>query len=131
LIDKGAVLWDNVFMEHISGQLKNIEANIELMTQDPVVRGGFTQIPNFVLREPTLSLGAKLTYAMFLSYAWNNNFCYPGQEKLAHDMGTTDRSVRTYLNELKDRGLLEVKQRGLGKTNLYKLNFVAKQKKKN
>ncbi len=102
------------------------EKNIELDTIDPVVRDGFTQVPNFILRDPSLTLGAKMTYAMFLSYAWNDDYCFPGQERLAKDIGVVERSVRTYLNELKACGLLEVKQRGLGKTNLYTLKFTIK-----
>ena len=102
------------------------EKNIELDTIDPVVRDGFTQVPNFILRDPSLTLGAKMTYAMFLSYAWNDDYCFPGQERLAKDIGVVERSVRTYLNELKACGLLEVRQRGLGKTNLYTLKFTIK-----
>ncbi len=102
------------------------EKNIELDTIDPVVRDGFTQVPNFILRDPGLTLGAKMTYAMFLSYAWNDDYCFPGQERLAKDIGVVERSVRTYLNELKACGLLEVEQRGLGKTNLYTLKFTIK-----
>jgi hypothetical protein len=35
-------------------------------------------------------------------------------------MGAGERSVRTYLKELETFGLLEIKQRGLGKTNIYR-----------
>jgi hypothetical protein len=42
-------------MEHISDALR--ERNIELATSDRVARGGFTQVPNFILRDGTLSLG--------------------------------------------------------------------------
>jgi hypothetical protein len=105
------------------------EKNIELDTRDPVVQGGFTQVPNFILRNENISVGAKLAYSMFLSYAWNNDHCYPGQEKLAQDMGVGKRSVVTYLQELQKHGLLEVKRRGLGKTNLYKLKFSVKSPK--
>ena len=36
------------------------EHNIQLDTLDPVTRGGLTQVPNFILRHPDLSVGAKL-----------------------------------------------------------------------
>ncbi|MPZ31051.1 MAG: hypothetical protein GEV13_08650 [Rhodospirillales bacterium] len=39
-------------------------------TIDPIARFGFTQVPNFILTDGNLSLGAKITYAMFLHYAW-------------------------------------------------------------
>ena len=40
-------------------------------------------------------------------------------------MGVTDRSVRTYLQELEREQFITIKQRGLGKPNLYELNLSA------
>ena len=110
-------------MGHIGGALKVIERNIEIIGADPVTRHGFTQVPNFVLTNRDLSVGGKLTYAMLLKYAWAETACFPGQQKLAEDMGAGERSVRTYLKELEAAKLLEVTQRGLGKTNLYRLHI--------
>ncbi|HEX8077528.1 MAG TPA: helix-turn-helix domain-containing protein [Chthoniobacterales bacterium] len=104
---------------HIGDILR--ERNIEIVGADPVTRHGFTQVPNFILTKKELSVGAKLAYAMLLKYAWGDEACYPGQVRLADDMGAAERSVRTYLKELESGGLLEIEQRGLGKTNLYKL----------
>jgi hypothetical protein len=102
------------------------QRNIEIIGADPVTRHGFTQVPNFMLTKKDLSVGAKLAYAMLLKYAWNNDACFPGQLKLAEDMGSGERSVRTYLKELETGGLLEITQRGLGKTNLYRLYLTVK-----
>ena len=99
--------------------------NILLKGADILSAKGFTQVPNHVLVSSQLSPGAKLTYAMLLKYAWQNNFCFPGQERLAKDMGVTDRSVRTYLQELEGSKFVVIKQRGLGKPNLYELNLSA------
>ena len=101
--------------------------NIELVGADPVTRHGFTQVPNFILTKADLSVGAKLAYAMLLKYAWGDDACFPGQATLATDMGSGERSVRRYLDELEKGKLLEVVQRGLGKTNLYRL-FLTVQK---
>jgi hypothetical protein len=64
------------------------EKNLQLDTNNPVLQGGFTQVPNFILKDAKLSVGAKVTYAMFLSYAWHNDSCFPGQDRLAEDMGS-------------------------------------------
>jgi hypothetical protein len=104
---------------HIADILK--ERNIEIIGADPITRHGFTQVPNFILTKKDISVGAKLAYAMLLKYAWGDDACFPGQLKLADDMGAGERSVRTYLKELETAKLLEIKQRGLGKTNLYRL----------
>lgn len=122
-------------MERREGKLVSIgeliERNIELGTSDPVARGGFTQIPNFILRDGTLSLGAKVAYSMFLHYAWNNESCFPGQDRLAHHMGVSASRVCEFIGELKDAGLVEITRRGQGKTNLYRVNFAVRNKRVN
>jgi hypothetical protein len=109
---------------HIGDILK--ERNIEIVGADPVTQHGFTMVPNFLLTKNDISVGAKLAYAMLLKYAWANDACFPGQTTLAQDMGAALRSVRTYLKELEAAHLLEIKQRGLGKTNLYRLHLTVK-----
>ena len=99
------------------------ERNIVLRGADALSARGFTQVPNHILYNGKLSPGAKLTYAMLLKYAWQNDYCFPGQETLAKDMGVSDRSVRTYLQELEKADFVTIKQRGLGKVNLYELNL--------
>ena len=98
------------------------DKNIILHGADAATAGGFTQVPNFLLRSKTLSAGDKITFAMLLSYAWQNDFCFPGQERLAVDMGITDRSVRTHLKALEAAKLLAIRRRGQGRTNIYELN---------
>ena len=87
-------------MEHITSRLADIASKIEIVGADPVTLHGFTQVPNFILTKKELSVGAKLAYAMLLKYAWGDQACFPGQLKLAEDMGAGERSVRTYLKEL-------------------------------
>ena len=116
-------------MEHIGGNLENTKRNLEIVGADLVTRHGFTQVPNFILTNKVLSVGAKLAYAMLLKYHWTNNAIFPGQQKLAEEMGSGERSVRTYLNELEDATFLEVTQRGLGKTNLYRLHITVPKKR--
>jgi hypothetical protein len=122
---EGSALY-NVTMEHIAHRIADIARNIEIVGADPVTLHGFTQVPNFVLVKKDISVGAKLAYAMLLKYAWGDNACFPGQLKLAEDMGAGERSIRTYLKELEAAGILEIKQRGLGKTNLYRLHLTIK-----
>ena len=82
-------------------------------------------VPNHVLVSERLSPGAKLTYAMLLKYAWQNDFCFPGQERLAGDMGVTRQSANTYIQELQRGQYISITRRGQGKTNLYELNLTA------
>ena len=64
-----------------------------------------------------------MVFAMLLSYAWQNDYCFPGQTRLAEDMGLDERSVRRHLKALEAVELLKISRRGLGKTNIYKLNL--------
>jgi DNA-binding MarR family transcriptional regulator len=61
---------------------------------------------------------------MFLHYAWHNHSCFPGQERLATDMGISQSRVSEFIKELEGAELIEVTRRGQGKTNLYKIKFV-------
>lgn len=118
-------------MEHADGRhIGDLirEHNIELATLDPVARGGFTQVPNFILRDGTLSIGAKVAYSMFLHFAWNNDSCFPGQDRLAQHMGMSVSRVNEYIKQLEAAGLIEITRRGQGRTNLYKVHFAVKNK---
>ncbi len=46
---------------------------------------GLTQLPHRVLKDKRFSFGARLTYAVLLSYAWGKESCFPGQNKMAED----------------------------------------------
>ena len=106
---------------HIGDILK--ERNIIFKGADAASAKGFTQVPNFLLKSNKLSAGDKMTFAMLLSYAWQNDFCFPGQTRLAKDLGLSDRSVRTHLKSLERNALLAIKRRGQGKTNIYELDL--------
>ena len=117
-------------MEQREGQLRSIgefiERNIQLQTNDPIVRGGFTQVPNFILKDNSLSLGAKVTYSMFLHYTWHNDSCFPGQKLLAEHMGMSPSRVNEFIKELERAKLIAITRRGQGRTNLYTINFVVR-----
>lgn len=99
------------------------DRNIILRGADAATTQGYTQIPNFVLRMKEITSGDKMTFAMILSYDWKNEGCFPGQAKLADDMGVDERTVRRHIQALQTAGLLEIEQRGQGKTNIYVLNL--------
>jgi DNA-binding transcriptional ArsR family regulator len=99
------------------------ERTIILKGADAATAMGFTQVPNFLLKSKKLTSGDKIVFAMLLSYAWANDFCFPGQQTLADDLGLSDRSVRTHLKALEAEGLLHIRQRGQGKTNVYELEL--------
>jgi DNA-binding transcriptional regulator YhcF (GntR family) len=90
-----------------------------LVIENEVLRQGFTIIPNYVLKDPSISPGAKTTFMLLLSYAWQEGSCFPGQERLARELGVAKRSIIRWLQELEEHEVISSKRRGLGKTNLY------------
>lgn len=106
---------------HIGDILK--DRNIILRGADAATSQGYTQVPNFLLRMKEITSGDKMTFAMILSYKWQNDSCFPGQAKLAEDMGVDERTVRRHIQSLQAAGLLVIQQRGQGKTNIYELNL--------
>lgn len=102
---------------------KHSSRDIILDGADIVSQKGYTIIPNYVLYTAKVSPHAKLVYAMLLSYAWNKNAVFPGQERLARECGVSTRTVIRAIRELARSGFLTVIRRGQGATNVYILHF--------
>lgn len=100
--------------------------NIILEGFDPVSAGGFTQVPNFLLNSKDLSFSAKVVYAKLLSYAWNNNRVFPGQERMASEIGSKRSTVNKAIKELEAKEWIEISRRGLGQTNIYTLHHTVR-----
>jgi hypothetical protein len=93
---------------------------------DPVLRQGFAQLPRAVLKAPKLSRNAKCLYALLLDYAWQEGSCFPGQLRLSKDLDVSKRTIIYDLNELREYGLIDWRQRGMNKTNIYYILPLAK-----
>lgn len=102
--------------------------NIVLEGFDLITAYGFTQVPNFILKNPELSSNAKVVYSMLLSYAWHNDKVFPGQERMAEDMGSSQPTIARAIAELEKVGYLEITRRGQGLTNLYTLRHTVKKR---
>ena len=99
--------------------VKNILEKNTIVVLNQALKQGFTQLPRFVLKDKNLSFGARLTYAVLLSYAWQEDSCFPGQDKMASDLGVSRQAINGYLIELKENSYINWERRGLGKTNIY------------
>jgi len=101
------------------------DRSLILKGADIATQRGWTGVPNFILETKEVSVGAKLVYAMLLKYARELHECFPGQQRLAADMGSAERSVRRWLRQLEAVGLIDTKRRGQGKPNLYTVHLKA------
>ena len=85
----------------------------------PSKRKGFAQIPNVVLLDRSLSHAAKVLYGVMVGYAMQHEAFETDQAAIAGDLGYSDRSVRSWMKELLDAGLLTIQRRGLNQPNVY------------
>lgn len=80
---------------------------------------GFTQIANIVSRDHNLSMQARHMYTLLKAYAWESDTVHPGYKRMEKETGAHRNTIRQWIVELQDYGLLTVRQRRLGKTNQY------------
>lgn len=112
-------------MERLGDTKAFRDRNLRLRGADIATQRGWTGVPNFILESKEISIGAELTYAMLLKYAREMDECFPGQERLAKDMGNGVRSVVRYIAELEEVGLITIQRRGQGRPNLYTIYLKA------
>lgn len=100
-----------------------------LVNREPAYNNNFARIPIGLIRDPEVTHEAFRLYSILVSYAWNLDYCFPGQQKLAVDMGINPgnrKKVRVILNQLKDLGLISWKRNGQGATCTYFINRLPK-----
>lgn len=83
---------------------------------------GFVPVHNKLLRDTSVSIQGRFLYTLILSHTFRGPNCFPGLESLGKAMGIKRKQVGIYISELKEKGWLTRKRRGLGKTNLYTPN---------
>ena len=95
-----------------------------IIIENELLRAGFAALPYLVLRDVRLSVGARLAYAVLLMYAWQEGSCFPGQERMAKDMGLSARHLRRFLGELRDLGYVSWRKAMPWGTNTYMVHDV-------
>lgn len=90
-----------------------------IVVQDEALKHGFAQLPYYILCDKELSAWARLAYAVLLKYAWQEGSCFPGQQRMADDLGISEKTLRNALNELKEYNYIDWKRQGLNKPNVY------------
>ena len=68
---------------------------------------GFVRVPNAILFDHQLSLGARLLYMLLLSYDWQPGQMLPNIDTLRGDMRCETKELLAFLHELKVHGLLD------------------------
>lgn len=91
----------------------------QIIIQNEMMRAGFAAFPYQVMRDKSLSTGARLTYAFLLMYAWQEGSTFAGQIRMAKEMGISDRHLRRFLTELRDVGYIAIERKDKRYNNTY------------
>lgn len=105
-------------MEQLSANLLQSRFD-RVVIQSELLRSGFAAFPYLVMRDKSLSVGARMTYAFLLMYAWQEGSCFAGQEKLAEEMGISRAQVQRYIYELRDTKYIDVERKDKRYNNTY------------
>jgi len=80
--------------------------------------GRFVQVPMSIILHPRLSDGARVLYALLLSYDWQDGDgrrkgrAWPSLARLAERSGKSTRQVTRYLRELEEEGVMRTEHGG-------------------
>jgi hypothetical protein len=83
--------------------------------------GGWSRVTNAVVHAAEISDGAFRCLLVLRSHCIDKTVCWPGEDTLAAELGCSLSTVGRRVAELEWHELIEVKRRGLGKTNVYTL----------
>ena len=90
-----------------------------IVIENEMLRAGFAAMPYLILRDTRLSVGARLTYAVLLSYAWQDDSTFAGQETMAKALGVSRAQLQRYLYELRDVKYIEISREDKRYNNTY------------
>jgi hypothetical protein len=111
------------------------KGEIEIVGADEISRDGFLQLPRTLARKNHFTPAAKVVFAGIVGYAWaGKDSSFPGQEKLAEDLGLSVKTIYNSLRQLQGYNdekevYFQVVHRGHGLTNLYRIFFKMDSKK--
>jgi hypothetical protein len=83
------------------------------------MREGFWMIPKSIAKKKDLSPKAKLIAGVLWSMKNSNSEAFPSEDYLAEALGTSVKTIKRGIRELKEKAGLKVRRRGYGKSNCY------------
>lgn len=88
------------------------------MSPHKAFQGAF--VPNWLMRRPEVSPGAKMTYGRLVQYAGTKGIAWPKRETIAKELAVCPNTYDKYIQELIDNKLVEATRTGLGMSNRYR-----------
>ena len=104
-------------MKHVGDIAK--ERYDRVVFENEMMKGGFAAFPYRIMKNTTLSVGARLTYAFLLMYGWQEGSSHTRQTRMAAAVGVSRRQMQRYLYELRDGGLIRIERQDKRYHNTY------------
>jgi len=76
-------------------------------------------LPDWLIQRTEISSNAKIVYSLLAKHSGPKGTCFPSRTRIASKSGLTIYQVDRATRELKDKALIESRQRGLGKSSEY------------
>ena len=89
-----------------------------------ILSNGYGLYPRLVARDKDLTIEAKAIYAYLVSFAGNNNVCFPSRDLILSELGTSKDRFYKHMKLLKDKGYIKVHKKREGKNfsnNVYEI----------
>ena len=90
-----------------------------IIVENELLRSGFAAFPYLIMRDKSLSIGARLAFAFLLMYAWQEGSCFTSQAKMADAIGISSRQLQRYLYELQNTGYIRIERQDRRFNNTY------------
>lgn len=131
IIPSGEIIANDLVMQPIKEALEDLEEEHRLRISNTLrfkneeknqwIDKGFVMVGNGVLCNKSVSAPAKVLYLLLMRRLFQKDFCFPGRDTLADELGLSPRQVDRYLQDLKAAKWISITRRGQGKTNVYHL----------
>lgn len=131
ILASGEHVANDFVMQSIKEALADLEAEKRLELENTLrfedekknrwMREGHIIVGNELLSNKSVCPVAKVLYLLLMRRLFQKDFCFPGRETLAKELGLSPRQVDRYIQELKVANWIKVVRRGQGKTNYYYL----------
>ena len=86
-----------------------------------ISRDRFYKLSADLAQRRDLTGTTKIIYSIIVNHMGNNGQCWPGYRKLGKEAGVDKETAQKSVEQLSDKGLLDVEKRGSGSSNLYRL----------
>lgn len=86
---------------------------------------GWSAIPNWMLRDPSIDRNVKLVYVVLSGRVNKFKVCWPSQQSIASDAGISVATVKRTLSKMEDLGILTIRTEttATGRRNSYRLHI--------